>query len=102
MEGSKKSPDMPVIAGCLRGLTHYLHSFSKSVEEGSRYAKDIYSYARKAADPKVPLSRFDVQRSGLGLLAQHGAQFRAFLVADYQAVFSFLLPLLEHHNRDLK
>ena len=99
---SKKGPDMPVIAGCLRGLTHYLHSFSKSVHEGSRYARDIYSYARKAADPQVPLFRYEVQRAGLDLLAQHGAQFRPFLVADYQATFSFLLQLLDHNNRDLK
>ena len=99
---SKKGPDMPVIAGCLRGLTHYLHSFSKSVEEGSRYAKDIYLYARKTADPKVPLARYEVQRAGLCLLAQHGAQFRQFLVADYQGTFCFMLQLLDHNNRDLK
>ncbi|KAI6646753.1 DNA-dependent protein kinase catalytic subunit [Oopsacas minuta] len=99
---SKKGPDMPVIAGCLRGLTHYLRSFSKSAEEGSRYAKDIYSYARKAADPQVPLTRYEVQRAGLKLLAQHGAQFRPFLVADYQATFLFLLQLLDHNNKELK
>ena len=99
---SKKGPDLPIISGCLRGLTHYLHSFSKSVEEGSRYAKDIYSYARKAADPKVPLSRYEVQRAGLCLLAQHGAQFRPFLVADFQNSFSFMLQLLDHGNKDLK
>ena len=31
----KKKPDMPLIGGCLRGLTSYLTQFSQSVAEGS-------------------------------------------------------------------
>ena len=34
MTGKTKKPDMPVIAGCLRGLTSYLTHFTQSVEEG--------------------------------------------------------------------
>lgn len=30
----KKKPDMPVIGGCLRGLSAYLTQFSQSVAEG--------------------------------------------------------------------
>ena len=30
----KKRPDMPVIGGCLRGLSAYLTQFSQSVAEG--------------------------------------------------------------------
>lgn len=35
MMSKTKKPDMPVIAGCLRGLTSYLTNFTQSVEEGS-------------------------------------------------------------------
>ena len=31
----KKKPDMPLIGGCLRGLTSYLTQFSQSVAEGN-------------------------------------------------------------------
>ena len=30
----QKKPDMPLIGGCLRGLTSYLTQFSQSVAEG--------------------------------------------------------------------
>ena len=35
MMSKTKKPDMPVIAGCLRGLASYLTNFTQSVEEGS-------------------------------------------------------------------
>ena len=31
---AKKKPDMPIIAGCLRGLTSYLVNFSQLMNEG--------------------------------------------------------------------
>jgi len=34
MTSKAKKPDMPIIAGCLRGLTSYLTNFTQSVEEG--------------------------------------------------------------------
>ncbi|KAK3728491.1 hypothetical protein QZH41_002352 [Actinostola sp. cb2023] len=57
-----KKPDMTVIAGCLKGLTSFLVHFTQTVEEGSRYAKDIYGFARRAIDPQVQLSRYEVPR----------------------------------------
>ena len=33
---TKKKPDMPVIAGCLKGLCSYLVNFSQSVSEGEK------------------------------------------------------------------
>lgn len=37
----KKKPDMPLIGGCLRGLTSYLTQFSQSVAEGTGHNKII-------------------------------------------------------------
>lgn len=84
MTSKTKKPDMPVIAGCLRGLTSYLTNFTQSVEEGSRYAKDIYSYTRKAIEPQVSLSRYEVPKAGLYLFAKHAAQFKEYIAKDYE------------------
>ena len=71
----------------------------------SDYAPEIYKFARMAIEPKV--SRYEVPRgedtpvihtssliihyfewmlcaAGLGLLAKHAAQFREYLVKDYE------------------
>lgn len=78
MSSKAKKPDMPVISGCLRGLTSYLTNFTQSVEEGSRYAKDIYSYTIMAVNSQDSLSRYDVPKAGLYLFAKHAAQFKEY------------------------
>ncbi|XP_067044034.1 DNA-dependent protein kinase catalytic subunit-like isoform X2 [Acropora muricata] len=101
MMSKTKKPDMPVIAGCLRGLASYLTNFTQSVEEGSKYSREIYCYARKAIDPQVNLNRYDVPRAGLQLFAKHAAQFKEYISKDYEDMYESFYRWCRHHNRDM-
>ncbi|XP_068717854.1 DNA-dependent protein kinase catalytic subunit-like isoform X1 [Montipora capricornis] len=101
MMSRTKKPDMPVIAGCLHGLTRYLTNFTQSVEEGSKYSQDIYNYARKSIDPQVSWSRYEVPRAGLQLFAKHAAQFNEYICSDYEDMYESLYRWCRHHNRDV-
>jgi hypothetical protein len=48
MSSKHHSPDMNIIAGTIDGLNNYLFNFTQSVEQGSEYASDIYTYSKKA------------------------------------------------------
>ena len=37
-----KKPELPVISGCLKGLTAYLHSFTQSASESKFKLKILY------------------------------------------------------------
>ena len=50
----------------------------------SKYAYDIFKYARMAIDPNVELVRFEMPKSGLLLFSRHASQFSQYLVDDYK------------------
>ncbi|XP_027045855.1 DNA-dependent protein kinase catalytic subunit-like [Pocillopora damicornis] len=101
MTRKTKKPDMLIIAGCLRGLTSYLTNFTQSISEGSKYAKDIYTYARMAINPQVSLSRYEVPKAGLHLFAKHSAQFKEYISKDYEVIYEEFNRWCKHHNKEI-
>ncbi|KAK3580733.1 hypothetical protein CHS0354_005741 [Potamilus streckersoni] len=100
--GSKtRKAELTIIAGCLDGLNSSLVNFTESAEEGSKFAYDIFKAARMAIDPKVDLTRYDVPRAGLKLLAKHASQFSQFLIDDYDGIYEKLSQWSHHTNPDM-
>ncbi|XP_076445486.1 DNA-dependent protein kinase catalytic subunit-like [Babylonia areolata] len=101
MTSKTKKPELPIIAGCLEGLTAFLINFTQSAEEDSKHSEDIFMYARKAIDPSVDFTRYDVPKSGLELFARHASQFKQFLADDYMSMYEKLQKWSHHHNREV-
>ncbi|XP_019852740.1 PREDICTED: DNA-dependent protein kinase catalytic subunit [Amphimedon queenslandica] len=97
-----KKPELPIISGCLYGLTAYLNNFSQSASEGSVYAQDIYKYTRMAIDPLANLTRYEVPRAGLSLISRHAAQFREYLVKDSEHMYESLSSWSNHKNKECR
>ncbi|XP_028413162.1 DNA-dependent protein kinase catalytic subunit-like [Dendronephthya gigantea] len=95
-------PDMPVVAGCIRGLDSTLVNFTQSVNEGSIYAKNIYSFLRSAIDSKINYARYDVPRAGLNFLARHASQYKEYLTKDYESVYNTLFDWCKRKNKELR
>jgi len=53
-------------------------------------------------DPPEGLTRYDVSRAGLSLLANHAAQYRNFLFKSHETVSGLLQKMMAHKNSDLK
>nr|XP_006812076.1 PREDICTED: DNA-dependent protein kinase catalytic subunit-like [Saccoglossus kowalevskii] len=102
MLSKTKQAELPVVAGCLLGLTHLLVNFTQSVEEEAPHAWDIFRFTRMAIDPKVGYTRFDVPKTGLWLLAKHAPQFNKYLLDDHEEMYDKLFSWCQHHNRDMK
>ncbi|XP_041364232.1 DNA-dependent protein kinase catalytic subunit-like [Gigantopelta aegis] len=101
MSSKTREPQLPIIAGCLEGLTCYLVNFTQSAEEGSKYAYEIFRFARMAIDPGITYTRYAVPAAGLRLFSRHADQFSEYLVDDYQGMYEKLQNWSHHHNRDL-
>ncbi|XP_065180580.1 DNA-dependent protein kinase catalytic subunit-like [Sycon ciliatum] len=101
---TNKKPDMPVIAGCLRGLSSYLTNFTQSMEDNSPHAAHIFKFATISIDPKslATMSRFDVPRAGLMLLSKHCIQFKELVKSRYKILYTWLRNACRHHNREMK
>ena len=54
---------------------------------GAKHAYDIYKYTKQACDPSVELSRYEMPKSALLLLAKHGAQFNLYMLDDHEAMY---------------
>ncbi|KAK7506702.1 hypothetical protein BaRGS_00002177 [Batillaria attramentaria] len=63
MTSKTKKPEMPIIAGCLQGLTAFLVNFTQSADEEAKYSYDIFKYARMAIDPNVDLTKYDISET---------------------------------------
>ncbi|XP_074649158.1 DNA-dependent protein kinase catalytic subunit-like [Tubulanus polymorphus] len=98
---SSKKPDMPIITGCFRGLTSLLVNFTQSVDEGSKYSYDIFNYTRKAINPQIQITKYDVIRAGLTLFSMHGAQFNTYMIDSYEGLYEQLTFWATHNNRDV-
>ncbi|GFR68847.1 DNA-dependent protein kinase catalytic subunit-like [Elysia marginata] len=101
MTAKTKKAELPVIAGCLEGLTAFMVNFTQSIQEGSKYSYEIFKYARMAIDPNISYTRYDVPRAGLKLFARHAGQFKPFLMDEYRPMYEKLVAWSRHHNRDV-
>uniref|UniRef100_A0A8C3JZN1 DNA-dependent protein kinase catalytic subunit n=1 Tax=Calidris pygmaea TaxID=425635 RepID=A0A8C3JZN1_9CHAR len=93
MTSATRVPKLPVVAGCLRGLTALMYNFTKSVEEDPQTAKEIFDFAMKAINPQVNLPH---------LFSWHAAQFGSLLLDNYVSLFEAMCKWCGHANQELK
>ncbi|KAJ8280685.1 hypothetical protein GJAV_G00057750 [Gymnothorax javanicus] len=102
MMSNTKEPKLPVVAGCLKGITALMVNFTKSMEEDPGTSKEIFGFALKAISPQEELKRYAVTFAGLRLFAKHAAQFSSCLMEHYRMVFDIMSKLCGHRNVDMK
>ncbi|KYO26142.1 DNA-dependent protein kinase catalytic subunit isoform B [Alligator mississippiensis] len=102
MTSATREPKLPVVAGCLKGLTALLYNFTKSMEEDPRTSKEIFDFAVKAINPQVDLKRYAVPLAGLRMFGLHAAQFGTCLLDNYVMLFEVMSKWCGHTNVDLK
>uniref|UniRef100_A0A8C3LKV0 DNA-dependent protein kinase catalytic subunit n=1 Tax=Chrysolophus pictus TaxID=9089 RepID=A0A8C3LKV0_CHRPC len=99
MTSATRVPKLPVVAGCLRGLTALMYNFTKSVDEDAQTSKEIFDFAVKAIKPQVDLPYVN---SGLQLFSWHAAQFGTLLLDSYVMLFETMCRWCGHTNQELK
>ncbi|XP_036376580.1 DNA-dependent protein kinase catalytic subunit isoform X1 [Megalops cyprinoides] len=102
MMSSTKEPKLPLVAGCLKGITALMVNFTKSIEEDPKTSKEIFDYALKAISPQVEMKRYAVTFAGLRLFAKHAAQFSSCLMDHYRTVFDVMSKWCGHRNAEMK
>ncbi|XP_006880480.1 PREDICTED: DNA-dependent protein kinase catalytic subunit-like isoform X2 [Elephantulus edwardii] len=102
MTSTVREPKLPVVAGCLKGLTSLMCNFTKSVEEDPQTSKEIFDFALKAVCPQIDLKRYAVPSASLRLLALHASQFSTYLLDNYTSLFEVLSKWCGHINAELK
>ncbi|KAM4704971.1 DNA-dependent protein kinase catalytic subunit [Rhinophrynus dorsalis] len=102
MTSATREPKLPVVAGCLKGLSALMINFTKSVEEDPRTSKEIFDYMVKAINPQVDLKRYAVPSAGLRLLALHSSQFSTYLMDNYRSLYEVLSKWCGHTNPEMK
>ncbi|KAG5837285.1 hypothetical protein ANANG_G00237680 [Anguilla anguilla] len=102
MMSHTKEPKLPLVAGCLKGVTALMVNFTKSMEEDPVTSKEIFNYALKAISPQGELKRYAVTFAGLRLFAKHAAQFSSCLMDHYRTVFDVMSKLCGHRNVEMK
>ncbi|XP_051784693.1 DNA-dependent protein kinase catalytic subunit [Erpetoichthys calabaricus] len=102
MTSATREPKLPVVAGCLKGLTALMINFTKSMEEDPKTSKEIFDYALKAITPQTELKRYAVLLAGLYLFSKHASQFSTCLLDNYQYLFEILSKYCSHSNVDMK
>jgi hypothetical protein len=86
--------DMPVIAGCFRGLTSYLESFSKPFEAAPANVQKLYRFVCLCIDDPEKLTRYDIPKAVCKLIASHAVLLRKYERA--RSHFTNLLPQVSH------
>lgn len=102
MTSTTKEPKLPVVAGCLKGITALMVNFTKSVEEDPVASKEIFDYALKAISPQTDIKRYAVIFAGLKLFAKHSSQFGSCLMDHYVSIFDVMSKHCGHINAELK
>ncbi|KAL4648766.1 DNA-dependent protein kinase catalytic subunit isoform X1 [Arapaima gigas] len=102
MTSLTKEPKLPVVAGCLKGLTALMVNFTKSMEEDPQTSKEIFNYALKAISPQTEMKRYAVPLAGLRLFARHSAQFSSCFMDHYKTVFDIMSKWCGHQNTEMK
>ncbi|XP_030635503.1 DNA-dependent protein kinase catalytic subunit [Chanos chanos] len=102
MTSATREPKLPVVAGCLRGVTALMVNFTKSMEEDPATCKEIFDYSLKAICPQTEMRRYAVTFAGLRLFAKHANQFSTCLMDHYKTVFDVMSKLCGHMNAEMK
>ncbi|KAF4089760.1 hypothetical protein AMELA_G00069750 [Ameiurus melas] len=102
MTSATKEPKLPVVAGCLRGITALMVNFTKSMEEDPVTSKEIFDYALKAICPQTEMKRYAVPFAALKLFTKHAGQFSSCLMDHYRTVFDVMSKLCGHINPEMK
>ncbi|XP_062849596.1 DNA-dependent protein kinase catalytic subunit [Trichomycterus rosablanca] len=102
MTSATKEPKLPVVAGCLRGVTALMVNFTKSMEEDPATSKEIFDYALKAISPQAEMKRYAVPFAGLKLFTKHAGQFSSCLMDHYRTLFEIMSKLCGHINSEMK
>ncbi|XP_045147611.1 DNA-dependent protein kinase catalytic subunit [Echinops telfairi] len=102
MTSTVREPKLPVVAGCLKGLTSLLCNFTKSTEEDPQTSKEIFDFAIRAISPQIDLKRYAVPSAGLRLFALHASQFSTCLLDNYMSLFEVISKWCGHTNVELK
>uniref|UniRef100_A0A9J8AJD6 DNA-dependent protein kinase catalytic subunit n=1 Tax=Cyprinus carpio carpio TaxID=630221 RepID=A0A9J8AJD6_CYPCA len=102
MTSTTKEPKLPVVAGCLKGITALMVNFTKSMEEDPVTSKEIFDYALKAICPQTDMKRYAVIFAGLKLFAKHSSQFGSCLMDHYMSIFDVMSKHCGHINAELK
>lgn len=53
MTSAIREPKLPVLAGCLKGLSSLMCNFTKSMEEDPQTSREIFDFALKAIRPQL-------------------------------------------------
>ncbi|XP_024434002.2 DNA-dependent protein kinase catalytic subunit isoform X1 [Desmodus rotundus] len=102
MTSTVREPKLPVVAGCLKGLSSLMCNFTKSMEEEPQTSKEIFDFALKAIHPQIDLKRYAVPLAGLCLFTLHASQFSTCLLDNYVSLFEVLSKWCSHTNIELK
>ncbi|XP_066122188.1 DNA-dependent protein kinase catalytic subunit isoform X1 [Saccopteryx bilineata] len=102
MTSTVREPKLPVVAGCLKGLSSLMCNFTKSMEEDPQTSRDIFNFALKAIHPQIDLKRYAVPLAGLCLFTLHASQFSTCLLDNYISLFEVLSKWCSHANIELK
>uniref|UniRef100_A0A6I8P9D2 DNA-dependent protein kinase catalytic subunit n=1 Tax=Ornithorhynchus anatinus TaxID=9258 RepID=A0A6I8P9D2_ORNAN len=102
MTSSTREPKLPVVAGCLKGLSALMCNFTKSMDEDPQTSKEIFDFAVKAISPQVDLKRYAVPLAGLHLFTVHASQFGTNLLDNYVYLFEVMAKWCGHTNGELK
>ncbi|KAI5763568.1 PRKDC protein [Gulo gulo luscus] len=102
MTSTIREPKLPVLAGCLKGLSSLMCNFTKSMEEDPQTSREIFDFALKAIRPQIDLKRYAVPLAGLCLFTLHASQFSTCLLDNYISLFEVLSKWCSHTNVELK
>ena len=68
---------------------------------GAQYSYDIFKYTRMAIS-NTEMSRYDVPKAGLRIIAKHASQFNMYLFDDYQVKFFMQNKIIGIYTWSLK
>uniref|UniRef100_W5KIE9 DNA-dependent protein kinase catalytic subunit n=1 Tax=Astyanax mexicanus TaxID=7994 RepID=W5KIE9_ASTMX len=103
MTSNTKEPKLPVVAGCLRGITALMVNFTKSMEEGRwKFIIPFMKLLFFIFLLQTEMKRYAVTFAGLKLFAKHAGQFSSCLMDHYRTVFDVMSKLCGHINAEMK
>ncbi|KAM7075469.1 DNA-dependent protein kinase catalytic subunit isoform 1-T1 [Molossus nigricans] len=102
MTSTVREPKLPIVAGCLKGLSSLMCNFTKSMEEDPHTSREIFDFILKAIHPQIDLKRYAVPLAGLCFFTLHASQFSTCLLDNYISVFEVLSKWCSHVNLELK
>ncbi|XP_029779032.1 DNA-dependent protein kinase catalytic subunit [Suricata suricatta] len=102
MTSALREPKLPIVAGCLKGLSSLMCNFTKSMEEDPQTSREIFDFTLKAIRPQIDLKRYAVPLAGLCLLTLHAPQFGTCLLDNHVSLFEVLSKWCSHTNVEVK